>query len=69
MRSLDLVNGLLYCEVKKADIYTTQYENKIRSEMELPSRTHYAIFPEGCDNPSQMIDPNTRRSLYYNVYY
>ena len=32
-------------------------------------RTHYAIFPEGCDNPSQIIDPNTRRSLYYNIYY
>ena len=56
-------------EVKKSDIYTTHYENKIRSEMGLPLRTHYAIFPEGCDNPSQIIDPNTRRSLYYNVYY
>ena len=56
-------------EVKKSDIYTTHYENKIRSEMGLPLRTHYAIFPEGCDNPSQIIDPNTRRSLYYNIYY
>ena len=56
-------------EVKKSDIYTTHYENKIRSEMGLPLRTHYAIFPEGCDNPSQIIDPNSRRSLYYNIYY
>ncbi|MBE6195273.1 MAG: hypothetical protein E7140_06045 [Rikenellaceae bacterium] len=55
--------------VNKSEIYTTHYENKIRSEMGLPLRTHYAIFPEGCDNPSQIIDPITRKCLYYNIFY
>lgn len=52
-------------EVKKSDIYTTHYENKIRSEMGLPLRTHYAILPEGSDLTSAIINPETGRSLYF----
>ena len=52
-------------KVYTSEIYTTHIENMIRSELYLPLRTHYEILPEGSDLTSAIINPETRRSLYY----
>ena len=50
-----------------SEIYTTHYENKIRSEMGLPLRTHYFKdeYGNGVGNP--IIRPKTRASIYYDA--
>lgn len=52
--------------VYTSEIYTTHFENMIRSELYLPLRTHYTILPEGSDYTSAIINPETGRSLYYS---
>lgn len=50
-----------------SEIYTTHYENKIRSEMELPLRTHYLIDKDGNGVGNPIIQPETRASIYYDA--
>ena len=50
-----------------SEIYTTHYENKIRSEMGLPLRTHYFKDEDGNGVGNPIIQPETRASIYYDA--
>ena len=50
--------------------YATHMENQIRSDHHLmPLRTHYGSTSDGGYEPSRILHPNSRRSIFYNFQY
>ncbi|WP_188347358.1 M91 family zinc metallopeptidase [Sphingobacterium cavernae] len=65
-QTVSLQNGRTR-NIKKAEIYATHIENRIRAENGLPLRISYGVDGSGNADPStRIIRSGTNQSLYYN---
>lgn len=56
--------------ITNSEKYATHMENQIRSDHHsLPLRTHYGSTLDGGYEPSRILHPNSRRSIFYNFQY